>query len=179
LTLEELIIGLIRVAGSLPVLRWAFAGAVIAVLVDFSDLFFREWLDLGSVRNYQSFDKWLDLAYLATFLIVALRWKGVPRTVAVVLFLFRMAGVVTFELTGNRYVLLAFPNVFEFWFIGVAAQKHWWPDYRLRWKSANYWLLLALALKMGQEWTLHGGQYLEQYVVTELIGSWWGWLTGR
>ena len=40
-------------------------------------------------------------------------------------------------------------------------------------------LLLALALKMGQEWVLHGGQYLEQYVVTELIGDWWKWLTGR
>ena len=116
---------------------------------------------------------------MATFLIVALRWQGIPRTVAVALFVYRMAGVITFELTGNRYVLLAFPNVFEFWFIGVAAQKHWWPDYRLSWKSAHRWLLLALTLKMGQEWTLHGGQYLEQYVVTELVGSWWGWLTGR
>ena len=179
MTLEQIIIGLIRIAGSLPVLRWAFAGALIAVAVDFSDLFFREWLDLGGVPDYQSFDKWLDLVYMATFFIVALRWEGVPRTIAIALFALRIVGVVTFEVTGSRYVLLAFPNVFEFWFIGVAAQKHWWPDYRLTWKRASYWLLLALALKMTQEWVLHGGQYLEQYVVTELIGDWWNWLTGR
>ena len=39
MTLEELIIAAVRIAGSLPVLRWAFAGAILAILVDFSDLF--------------------------------------------------------------------------------------------------------------------------------------------
>ena len=38
MTIEELIIVLARIAGSLPVVRWAFAGAIIAILVDFSDL---------------------------------------------------------------------------------------------------------------------------------------------
>jgi hypothetical protein len=80
MTTEEWIIAAVRVAGSLLVLRWAFAGAIIAVL---SDLFFRSYLDFGGVRHYQTFDKWLDQVYMLTFLAVALRWAGLPRRIAV------------------------------------------------------------------------------------------------
>ena len=71
---------------ALPVLRWAFAGALIAIAVDLSDLFIRDFVDAGGIPNYQAFDKWLDQAYLVTFLVVALRWDGIPRTVAIALF---------------------------------------------------------------------------------------------
>jgi len=109
MTLEELIIAVVRIFGSLLVLRWAFAGGIIAVLVDFSDLFLKNLLDLGGVRNYQSFDKWLDQVYQFAFLLVALRWKGPARTIAVVLYLFRIPGLFVFELTAlkefQEYVL--------------------------------------------------------------------------
>lgn len=113
MTAEELAIAIVRVAGALPVLRWAFAGGLVAVFTDLSDLFLRNLLDLGGVRNYQALDKWLDQAYQLTFLIVALRWRGTARSVAVALFAFRLAGFALFEATGARVVLLAFPNVFE------------------------------------------------------------------
>ena len=32
--------------------------------------------------------------------------------------------------------------------------------------------LLALALKMGQEWSLHGGKYLDRYRATDLVEDW-------
>ena len=95
MTLEQLVIGLIRIAGSLPVLRWAFVGALIAILVDFSDLFWKGWIDLGGIGDYQSFDKILDLVYMVTFLIVALRWNDPERVVAIALFVFRIIGVIT------------------------------------------------------------------------------------
>ena len=178
MTAEQWVIGLIRIGGSLPVLRWAFAGALIAVLVDFSDLFWRGWLDLGGLGNYQAFDKWMDLVYMVTFLIVALRWDGPARLVAVWLFAFRMIGFGLFEATGSRSVLIAFPNVFEFWFIGIAAQRHWWPGFRLTARRTAGLFLLALALKMGQEWSLHGGKYLDRYRATDLVEDWWKALTG-
>lgn len=171
-------VGLVRVAGSLPVLRWAFAGSLIAILVDFSDLFLHGWLNLGGLGDYQSFDKLLDLVYMVTFLVVALRWDGFARSVAVALFIFRIAGVLVFELTDSRTVLLFFPNVFEFWFVGMAAQRHWWPGYRLTGKRVVVLMMIALVLKMGQEWALHGGQYLDKYQATELMEDWWRWLTG-
>ena len=120
---EELIISVVRIGGALLVLRWAFAGSIAAILIDFSDLFMMNLLDLGGVRNYQALDKWLDLAYMGTFLWVATRWAGPPRAIAVGLFAFRIVGVIVFELVGNRFVLLFFPNVFEFWFVFVAGAK--------------------------------------------------------
>jgi hypothetical protein len=85
---------------------------------------------------------------------------------------------VLFEIVESRTILLFFPNVFEFWFVGMAARLHWWPDYQLTRKRTSLLLLLALVLKMGQEWSLHGGQYLDNYVATELVADWWKWLSG-
>jgi hypothetical protein len=87
MTLEVLVIGAIRVLGSLPVLRWPLAGGLLAVLVDLSDLLLRDTLDLGGIPDYQSFDKWADQVYLGLFLVVALRWSGVERSIAVALYL--------------------------------------------------------------------------------------------
>ena len=123
MTTEMWIIAAIRVGSALPVLRWPLAGAFIALFVDLSDLFLRDWLQLGGVKDYQSFDKWLDQAYMITFLIVALRWEPVPRNIAIALFAFRLVGLIAFELTGDREILILFPNLFEFWFIFIAALK--------------------------------------------------------
>ena len=79
MTLEVLVIAAIRIAGSLPVLRWPLAGGLLAILVDLSDLLLRDLLDLGGVPDYQGLDKWLDQVYLGCFLLVALRWSGPAR----------------------------------------------------------------------------------------------------
>ena len=137
MTLEMWIIAAARVAGSLPVLRWAFFGAILAILVDFSDLFMMNLIQLGGVTNYQTFDKWIDQVYMLTFLWVAVRqWDGPGRTVAIWLFGFRLIGFATFEVMSAgggdvRWILMVFPNVFEFWFVAIAAQRHWWPELRV------------------------------------------------
>ena len=98
MTIEELVIFGARLLGSLPVLRWAFGGAMIAILVDFSDLFMMNLLNLGGLRDYQSFDKLADIVYMSTFMLVALRWSGTSRNVAIALFVFRVSGIGVFEL---------------------------------------------------------------------------------
>ena len=123
MTTEEIIIAIYRVIGSLPVLVFPFPGAIFAMLVDNFDVLLKGTLDEGGVSDYHSFDKWLDLVYMVTFLIVALRWRGTPRNIAVGLFVYRMIGVVAFEVTENRDVLIFFPNLFEFWFVFVAGAK--------------------------------------------------------
>jgi hypothetical protein len=123
MTTEMWLIAIFRIGCSLPVLRWPLAGAFIAIFGDLSDLFLRDWLDLGGVKDYQRFDKLLDQVYMLTFLIVALRWQPIARNIAVALYVFRLAGVIIFEATDERGVLLAFPNLFEYWFIFVAALK--------------------------------------------------------
>ena len=98
MTLEEVVIAIARIAGSLPVLWWPLGGGILAVLVDFSDLFMMNLLDLGGVRDYQAFDKWVDQVYMVAFLVVALRWKGVPRYVAIGLFAYRIVGFAYFRI---------------------------------------------------------------------------------
>src|SRR5437588_25470 len=119
-----LVIGAYRVAGALPVLRWPFAGALVALLTDFTDLFLMDWL--GGIPDYQRFDKVCDLAYMATFTVVALRWKPRERNVALGLLGLRLVGDVAFELTAAREVLFAFPNLFEFWSRSSWSAVHRW-----------------------------------------------------
>jgi hypothetical protein len=177
MTLEELIIAVVRILGSLLVLRWAFAGGIIAVLVDFSDLFLKNLLDLGGVRNYQSFDKWLDQVYQFAFLLVALRWKGPARTIAVVLYLFRIPGLFVFELTGERWTLLLFPNVFEFWFLFVASLPHWRRGFAYTRRNLALSLGILFALKEFQEYMLHGGRWLDNFTAVEAVDAIWDFLT--
>jgi hypothetical protein len=44
--------------------------------------------------------------------------------VAVVLYIYRLGGFAAFELTHERDLLLLFPNFFEYWFVLIAALKH-------------------------------------------------------
>ncbi len=183
--MEAVVIGLIRVAGSLPVLRWAFVGGLVAVFTDLSDLFWREWLDLGGISNYQGWDKWLDQVYMGLFLVVVLRsWTGWERQIAVALFAYRLIGFAAFELgLGDRGILLFFPNVFEFWFLFVASRRHWprrltgrvgdgdAPALGLR--GVVGWLGFLTALKVGQEYMLHGGQWLDRYGAFEFMEMLW------
>lgn len=160
MTAEILVIAAIRIAGSLPVLRWPLAGGVLAILVDLSDLLVRDVLDLGGIGDYQTLDKWLDQVYMATFLIVAVRWTGVARTIAVALYAYRMVGFLLFELTGERGLLLVFPNVFELWFLLVAAVG---AERVARWSAPRVAMaLVALTgAKEAHEWALHGARLFD------------------
>jgi hypothetical protein len=172
-----LVVGAVRVLGSLPVLRWAFAGAIVAILVDFSDLFLRNLLDLGGIPNYQRFDKLLDLVYMAAFLVVALGWRGLARDIAVGLFAFRMVGLAAFEVTDARGVLLAFPNVFEFWFVYVAAVLYWRPRHLVTPREAAIALVPLTALKLFQEYALHWARWLDGFTAVEAVEAIWDWAT--
>jgi hypothetical protein len=177
LTWEMVVIGAVRVIGSLPVLRWAFAGAVIAILVDFSDLFLWNLIDLGGLGSYQRFDKYVDQVYLLAFLAVAMRWEGVPRTVALVLYVWRLIGFALYEITGARGVLPFFPNVFEFWFVFVAAQRHWWPGFTYSRGATFGWGTLLLILKIIHEYVLHWGRWLDSFTALEAVEAIWEFIT--
>jgi len=177
-TLEVIVIAAVRIGGSLPVLRWPLLGGLLAILVDLSDLLLMGVLDLGGVPDYQSLDKWLDQFTLALFLIVALRWSSPARTIAIALYAYRLVGFVLFELTGDRTLLLLFPNVFEFWFILVAAVG---DDRVARWSRGRLGatLVLLTLLKECQEWALHGARLFDSITALDAIDQVWRRLTGR
>ena len=169
MTPEQIIISLIRIAGSLPVLRWAYFGALFAIAVDFSDLFWMSVLDLGGVPSYQNFDKWLDLVYMLAFLYVSVGWNGNDKIISVILFMVRITGLLVFEFTHLRIVLLYFPNIFEFWFLFVAGRKHYYPEYVMNLKTTMIALVVCSVLKFIQEFVLHAWKFLDNYTFFEAI----------
>lgn len=213
MTTEEIIIAIVRILGSLPVLVWPFPGAIIAMLTDLSDLFLKDLLHLGGVNDYQSYDKWLDQAYMFAFLIVALRWQPAPRNIAIALYAYRLIGFAAFEATSERAILIAFPNLFEFWFVFVAGLKHFHleasvgmgpspdsavgqgprpdpapagPDhphlanlipFRYDHRQLAIVLPVLLAAKLGQEFTLHIGRFLDDFTAIEAVEWIWRFLT--
>jgi len=166
-----------RVASALPTLRWPFAGALIALVADFADLFLMD--AIGGISDYQRLDKLCDLAYIATFLIVAVRWSGLERVVALALFGYRMIGEVAFEITAERALLLVFPNVFEFWFVAVAARRHYRPERGLTPPQAGAALVILLAGKEAQEYFLHVDRFLDQFSALGALQGVWHTVTGR
>lgn len=178
MTLEVIVIAAVRIAGSLPVLRWPLIGGLLAILIDLSDLLLMDLLDLGGVPDYQSLDKWLDQLYLALFLVVALRWTTPARTISIALYTYRLVGFILFELTGERALLLLFPNVFEFWFIFVAIVG---DDRIAGWSRGQLGATLAILtlLKEFQEWALHGARMFDSLSALEAIDLVWRRLTGQ
>jgi hypothetical protein len=111
--------------------------------------------------GYQNYDKAMDVYYLAIAYLATLRnWTSMPAVgIARFLYFYRLAGVVLFEFTGWRGILLIFPNTFEYFFIAYEIV-------RLRWNPARYsyrwWLVVAAAIwifvKLPQEWWIHVAQ---------------------
>ncbi|HCB04952.1 MAG TPA: hypothetical protein DEQ43_12040, partial [Nocardioides bacterium] len=69
--------------------------------------------------GYQGYAKAMDVYYLAMAYLAILRnWASVPAyQVGRFLYFYRLVGVVAFELSQTRALLLIFPNTFEYFFI--------------------------------------------------------------
>lgn len=178
MTLELAVIGLYRIVGSLPALRWPLAGGLLAIFVDLTDLYWMNVLDLGGIPDYQMFDKLADQVYLAVYLVVALRWSGPERTISVILYAFRIVGFVAFEVTGARGLLLAFPNVFEFWFLFIATWHHLRPGWT--WTSAQLAAVLVplIGAKEVQEYLLHWTRAFDDITFLQALEQIRRWIAG-
>lgn len=125
--------------------------------------------------GYQNYDKAMDLFYLSiAFLSTLQNWTSRAAVqISRFLFFFRMVGVLVFELTGVRAVLLLFPNTFEYFFICYEAVRLRWDPRRF---GLRFWLLAAaliwIVIKLPQEYWIH----VAQLDVTDTLAevSWFG-----
>jgi len=136
--------------------------AILACLVlDAADQTIFQAVTDDPLAGYQSYDKALDVYYLAIAYCATMRnWRDpVAFGIARFLFIYRLVGVVVFELTQQRWVLLVFPNTFEYFFIDYEAIAVWWNPRRLR-PAAVVSLALAIwaFVKLPQEWWVHVAQ---------------------
>jgi hypothetical protein len=154
---ETVVIGL-RLFVPLLILRSWVAGGVIAMLLDGGDVIITDALDMGGFGDhYAELDKVLDSYYLALELLVALGWRNAwARVPAVALFVYRLVGVVLFELSEARIFLFIFPNMFENWWLYVVVVMKWFPRAVPRdRRTVVIPMLVLLVPKMAQEYLLH------------------------
>ena len=78
--------------------------------------------------GYQSYDKAMDVFYLCMAYLSTLRnWESMPAfRIGWFLYFYRLVGALAFELTQARWLLLVFPNVFEYFFIAYETIRSRW-----------------------------------------------------
>lgn len=111
--------------------------------------------------GYQGYDKAMDVYYLAIAYLSTLRnWTSRPAfEVSRFLYFYRLVGVVAFELSQIRALLMVFPNTFEYFFIAYEAVRSRWNPLRF---GLRFWVLTAAAIwvfvKLPQEYWIHVAQ---------------------
>lgn len=158
MTTGQIVVIVLRVIVPLLILQKPLIGGFIAMLLDALDVVIVELFGKGGMGpHYHSLDKILDLYYLALEAWVALSWtERIPRLTAIGLFLYRIVGVIVFELTSWRPVLFIFPNLFEHWFLFYLIRNWLFPNLKLStWKHTILWLVILYIPKLGQEYMLH------------------------
>lgn len=151
----------LRLIAPLLILKKPLVGSILAMMLDALDVVIVEIFGPGGMgEHYHNIDKLLDTYYLSLQAIVAWGWQQqLPRITALVLFGYRLIGVVVFEFTGWRPTMFLFPNLFENWFLFVLICERFFPSVKLdSWKRIGFWLTLLYIPKFAQEYMLHVAQ---------------------
>jgi hypothetical protein len=148
---------LVRFLLPFVIFRFPLPGVIACLVVDAADQTIFQWFGYDP-PFYQSYDKAMDVFYLAiAYLSVMRNWASVAAAgVARILFYWRQLGVALFEQFGLSWLLLVFPNTFEYFFITAEGMRGRWDLRRIRLRT---WVLIAafiwVFVKLPQEWWIH------------------------
>jgi hypothetical protein len=153
---------LLRLLVPLLIIRWPLPAIVACLIIDAVDqTVFQAVAPDADLTGYQTYDKALDIYYLVIAYIATLRnWTNrFALEVARFLIFYRLVGVVLFELSGVREILLIFPNTFEYLFIFYESVRLFWDPRRMSRKvilgaTAFIWIFI----KLPQEYWIHVAQ---------------------
>lgn len=167
-----LIVLLIRFAVPLTIFRWPLWGGIASLCADALDVVAWSLMPWGGYPDsYHQLDKYPDMYYLSIELIVTqMRWGvGWPRRISLALFLWRLTGVVLFELTGERKFLFFCPNIFEVFYLFVMVATTYVSWYKLTPLRLGLWLT-ALGLPWWiKEYFLHWQRVWDDVVAVDVI----------
>ena len=152
-----ILVVLIRLLVPLSVFKFKVWGPILAVAADFFDVILITIFASGDFSNYHMVDKWLDMYFLTIFLITTRKWKlQMLKTTALVLYLWRLVGFVLFEITGIRWLLLVFPNLFNSFYLFYVIWRGVAKKEPIRTKKQLFLFLGVLLIpKLIQEFGLH------------------------
>ncbi len=161
---------LARILVPLTIPRYPLPGILAALILDAVDQTVFQALTGLTLTGYQGYDKALDIYYLAIAYIATLRnWTNYAAVrISRFLFYYRMLGVVLFEVLRFRWLLLAFPNVFEYFFIFYEVYRLRWDPQRLPAKNlVGVAAFIWIVIKLPQEYWIH----VAQLDVTDMLKS--------
>lgn len=182
--MAAIIVIALRLVVPLTILRWPLAGALASMVLDAVDVILVDAIAsvLGEPGEFGPFyaqiDKWLDLWYLSLELVVVRRWtETLVRRAATGLFVWRLIGVILFEISGDRQLLFVFPNLFENLFLYVLIVRRFAPRLEPRTGAQLALVLVVLFIpKAIQEYVLHWEelhpwQWLRETVIRPILGG--------
>lgn len=165
-----------RVIVPLAIPRWPLPAIVAALIIDAVDQTVFAAFNVEPA-NYQGYDKALDVYYLSIAYISTLRnWTSEgPFRIGQFLWYYRLIGVMIFELSATRILLLVFANTFEYYFIAYELVRVRYDPVRITtrraaWVAAVIWI----CIKLPQEWWIH----IAQLDFTDFLAehAWAPWL---
>lgn len=166
--------------------RFPLPAIIAALVIDAADqTIFQNHTDLD-LAGYQGYDKALDIYYLSIAYVSTMRNWVDPFAVSVARFLwyYRLVGVALFELLEYRWLLLVFPNTFEYFFIAYEAVRLWWDPTRLdRRRVVIMAACIWIFVKLPQEWWIHVAQldftdFMKEDVFGVTVDTSWGTALG-
>ena len=140
---------------------WPLPGAVACMILDSLDQsIFQHWPAIP-LDGYQSYDKSLDIYYLAIMYMATMRNWVNPTAFkgSFFLYYYRLVGVVAFELSQWRPILFIFPNTFEYFWDFVEAVRMRWNTMRMgKWTVILSIAAIWIFIKLPQEYWIHIAQ---------------------
>lgn len=150
----------LRLLVPLTIFRWPLWGGLASLIIDALDTNIVKPFGV-EIPNYTLTDKYLDTYYLTIELIVSLTWfNKLARNTSIFLYVWRLAGVIAFQMTGIQSILFIAPNLFENFFLFYVFWKKIGKETKERvWLNSFKRLIAVLfilwLLKIPQELVLH------------------------
>lgn len=176
------VVFVLRVGVPLFIPRFPLPAILTALVIDGVDQsVFQQFTD-DDLAWYQGYDKALDVYYLSIGYLACVRNWADPFAFGTAQFLwyYRLAGVLLFELTGARWVLMVFPNTFEYVFIAYEAIRTAWNPRRLSHRAIlGITAFIWIFIKLPQEWWIHVAQLdvtdiLKEDILGVAVDTPWG-----
>ena len=180
------VVAMARFLIPLTIPRYPLPGIIASLILDGVDqTIFQQFPGLN-LEGYQGYDKALDIYYLAIAYITTLRnWSNrFAFQVSRFLFYWRLVGVALFELFHLRWLLLVFPNTFEYFFIFYEAYRlRWDPERMSKRQLIGAAALIWIVIKLPQEYWIHIGQidttdWIKQGLFGVPVDTAWGEIVG-
>jgi len=144
----------------LTILRWPLWGGLASLVTDALDTNIVKLFGV-EIPNYTIVDKYLDTYYLFIELVVSLYWVNKwARNTSIVLYAWRLIGILAFQFTQKEYWLFIAPNLFENFFLFYVILRSFGKETSGKiWLNSKKRLILVLFLlwlpKIPQELILH------------------------